>query len=433
MHRKCGLAVFLANIFNLSQWKQQLNDSLYRNSLFLIANTVTMSVFGFIFWTIVARFYVEADVGLGSAIISAVIFLAMLGTLGLDITIIRSLPKAENPVDLINSCFTIGGIAALAVAAIFIAGMNLWSPVLIFIRQNAIFATVFVLFAPIWALSELMNSTFIAMRRADFVLWKNTSYSLVKIILVIILSYYFHAFSIIASWSLAMGVAVAIYALIFLPRAQKGYKPLPRLNLAVVKDIRRYSAGNYFANLLGSAPPLILPIMVVNLLGTVESAYFYMAWMVATLLFIIPRAASQSLLAEGSHFEVPLELNVRRSFGFIFLLLIPAVVILCLLGKWVLFIFGSSYAANASQLIRVLGISSIFVAVNEVYKSILRVEGRIRELVVIVGLEAVAILLASYFIMPIAGIIGVGYVWIAAKGLVSIYAFLAMRPYYLSK
>ena len=64
--------------------------------------------------------------------------------------------------------------------------------------------------------------------------------------------------------------------------------------------------------------------------------------MIATLLLVIPMAVSQFLFAEGAHFEDDLELNVRRFYKFIFLLLITAFVLLLLLGRWLLLLFGAS-------------------------------------------------------------------------------------------
>jgi hypothetical protein len=39
------------------------------------------------------------------------------------------------------------------------------------------------------------------------------------------------------------------------------------------------------------------------------------------------------------------------------------------------------------------------------------------------------VLVASYLITPTTGIIGIGYVWIAAQGLVSVYVILAIKPW----
>lgn len=414
----------------MRQTIQQISSPLYRNSLLLMANTGVTAGLGFFFWMVVARFYTDVQVGLGAAIISAISLLALLSTLGLDAAFIRFLPKAEKPVVMINSYFTTSGFAALVVAAIFIVGLEFWSPALSFIKQNAVFAVAFVLFVLLWTLSSLIDCVFIARRRAEFVLFKNTIFSLLKIPLPVLLAMFFYSFGIVGAWGIAIGVAFAISLLLFLPRLENRYKPMSKPNLGVIKDVWKYSAGNYFASLFSASPQLILPIMIVNLLGAAQNAYFYVAWMIALLLFAIPGAVSQSLFAEGSHFEDELGVNVRRSLGFIFLLLVPAIVLLFLLSKWLLLLFGASYSANALMLLRILGLSSLLVGVNEVYMSILRVQGRIRELVGICGFITVAVLLGSYFVMPATGIIGVGYTWIGAQGLISIYILLIMGRFH---
>jgi hypothetical protein len=92
---------------DVTRLRQHLKDPLYRNSIFLITNTAVTTGLGFFFWMVVARFYTVYEVGVGSAIISAVYFLALLSTLGLDVAIIRFLPKSQKPVELINSCLTL--------------------------------------------------------------------------------------------------------------------------------------------------------------------------------------------------------------------------------------------------------------------------------------------------------------------------------------
>ena len=76
---------------------EHLRNPLYRNSLFLMANTVVSSGLGFFFWMIVANFYTEKEVGWGSATISAMMLLSTLAVPGFGAAVIRFLPKAERP------------------------------------------------------------------------------------------------------------------------------------------------------------------------------------------------------------------------------------------------------------------------------------------------------------------------------------------------
>jgi len=411
----------------ITQLRQHLKDPLYRNSIFLITNTAVTTGLGFFFWMIVARYYREYEVGVGAAIISSVTFLALLSTLGLDAVIVRFLSKAERPAELINSCLIITGIAALVISGIFLAGLDLWSPATRFVRDNGMFILSFLFFAVAWALSMVVDSVYVAMRRAEFNLAKNTIFSLLKIPLPIILTIFFHAFGIVSSWGLATGIALAISFFLFLPRVQRSYKPALKINLGIIKNVWKYSAGNYFSQIFMAAPFLLLPVIIVNVVDAKQNAYFYVAWMIAGLLFTIPSAVAQSLFAEGSHAERDLATNSRRSFKFVVLLLVPAIIIVVLLGKYLLLLFGENYSSNAMRLLWILGFSSLFTGVNYIYYSILRVRGRIGELVALRGLAALAVLITSAIVTPILGIVGIGYAWIGAQALVSIYVLLAVK------
>ena len=387
-----------------------------------MANTVVTTGLGFFFWMVVARFYTEYEVGVGAAIISSVRMLALISILGFNVALIRFLPKAEKPQELINSCFTLTGILNLVMAGIFVAGLELWSPKTSFIKDNAAFILAFIFFSLGWALSGLMDSIFVAKRRANFTLIKNTIFSLLKIPLPIVLTIFFHAFGIVSSWGLAIGIALIISFFLFLPRVQHNYRPALRLNLNVIKEVWKYSAGNYFANLFSSAPGFVLPIIVVNVLPYAEhNAFFYVAWTIATLLFALPYAVSVSLFAEGSHFEDSLRANTLKAFRFLLVLLIPAIIVLVLSGKWLLLLFGESYSTHGLTLLRILTLSGIFVGINQIYYTILRVRHRIRELIAIAAFEALTVLITSSLIIRETGIVGVGYAWIGAEALISLY------------
>jgi O-antigen/teichoic acid export membrane protein len=100
--------------------------------------------------------------------------------------------------------------------------------------------------------------------------------------------------------------------------------------------------------------------------------------------------------------------------------------VLILVGKWLLLAFGQSYSLNALKLLWILSLSSLPLAINHIYSGILRVKSRLKELMAIWGFIALSVLLASYLVMPAAGIMGIGYAWLGAQTVVAIYV-LARR------
>jgi O-antigen/teichoic acid export membrane protein len=407
--------------------RRVLSTPLYANALYIILSTIVTSLSGFFFWLIVAHFYSEAVVGYSSAVISALNLLAVLSLVGLNISLVRFLPQADNPRRMINTCFTLSGLVSLLAAAIFLAGLDFWSPALSFVRENAIFRLAFVFFAILWTLSLSIESAFLAKRRTGFSLSKNTISSLLRLPLPVLLAPYFQTFGVVVSWGIALAVALVVSVLLFLPRVQDGYRPLPALDLGLVRKQWRYSSGNYLVNLLTAAPVYLLPLMAVNLLGAEQNAYFYIAWMMAGLLFAIPTAAASSLFAEGSHFEDRLREDVVKSLKSTFLLLVPAAIVLAAVGKWLLLVFGHDYSLNALALLWVLCLSSLPRGINYIYTGVLRVTGRITELIIIWGSIAIGVLAVSYLLLPLTGIIGIGYAWLGAQSIVAVYILVGRK------
>src|SRR5690242_5878766 len=101
-------------------WQRGLHlfaqDSLFRNSVFLIASTAIMSVLGFGFWLFVAHLYTPEEVGAASALIAVATLLGNISLLGLDASLVRFLPTSKSQSRDINSAIIAVGSVALAAA-----------------------------------------------------------------------------------------------------------------------------------------------------------------------------------------------------------------------------------------------------------------------------------------------------------------------------
>jgi O-antigen/teichoic acid export membrane protein len=409
------------------KFHRYIKDPLYQNSLFLMASTAVNSALGFVFLIIITNLYSDDDVGLANAILSGINLITLFSLLGLDALLIRYLPRSERQNDLVNFSFSLSAITSLIIAGIFVLGIHTWSPALNFIRDNPKFAACFIIFVVFLTLSVMMNTLFIAKRKAYFAFTKDTVSSVLKIPLVfILLALSFRAFGIVGSWGISIVIAVIVAGLIFLPRVQSGYIAKLNLNFKIVKGLWHYSIGSYFISILSTMPVLILPIIIINRSGGAENAYYYTAWTLACLLFIIPGSVSQSLFAEGSHFEDKLDANVRRSYKLIFLLLIPLIILFVFAGKWLLLAFGKNYSEGGMILLQIFSISAILYAINNVYYTILRVKNKLAELIALYGFSTLSILIGSYFILPRTGLVGIGYIWFSVQAIVSIYVTAKM-------
>ncbi len=401
--------------------KQLFRVSLYSNALYLMTANAVNALLGFVFWMIATKFYSAEDVGLASAAISAVSLLAMLASLGLGYGLIRFLPQSgKNASSMINSCLTLGSLASVVSAVIFLGGLGFWSPALLFIRDNIVYLAAFLLFALASTLLILTDETFIAERRAGFVLAKGLIFNLLRLPLPILLAAFFHSFGIFASWGISLGVALLFSVFFLLPRAQPGYRPFIAINRRIVNDILHFSFANYLSVFFWAAPNFVLPIMMVNLLGAEPNAYFYIAWATGGILTMIPTAVSTSLFAEGSYEEKKLGLNIQRSLKMVFLILAPAVILIVAFADKLLLLFGSSYSENATTLLRILSISSLPLAINIIYLAIKRVEKKLKIIIGLTAFVATVTLGLTYFLLPHMGINGAGIAWLISQGIVAL-------------
>jgi len=401
-------------------WKGLLNTSLYTNAGYLVADVAVVSILGFAFWTLAARLYSPAQVGLASATVAAVILLARLSRLGFDYGLVRFLPGAgERAVTLINSCFTIAGLTSLVAALIFLSGLNLWSPALLYIR-HPLLSTFFVFLTVAYTFFLLVEQAFMARRRAKFVLFKNAAAGVLKIAAAIALASLLSTSGIFAAWGVPIFAALAAALFWFLPRVQQGYIPIPTVSKELVNNMLHFSLGNYLAELLWFAPLMLFPLIVINMLGAEMNAYFYIPWTIAQMLFAIPGAISYSLFAEGSNEEQSLRSNTLRSVKMHLLILVPAMVVLFALSDKLLLIFGSSYSESGALLLRILVLSAIPVGINYIGLSVMRVRKNTR-LVVLVSASIACLALGSgYILLTSLGLPGIGVAWIATQILVAI-------------
>jgi len=401
---------------------------LYRNSIYLIVNIGITSLLGFFFWLIVAKVYSDVEVGYSSAIVSALNLLAILSMVGLNSWVIRYLPHSEESRNIINTAFTFSGCTAIAAAIVFLLGVNIWAPDLSFINRNIVFILVFVGIAPLAALSLLSNCVFIASRDSLFTLVKDVGISLVKIVLALAFAANFHSFGIVSSWGIALAMGVGLSVLLFIPKLQPVYKPAIKVNIGFISKTWKYAGNSYISALFSGAPAQVFPLMVLALTTVQNNAHFYIAWMIANLLFAVPMAISQSLFAEMAHFpdHGSLKDNLFRSLKFVYSLIIPLLILLLAISEWLLGAFGPGYVEDGLTLLRILALSSLFMSFTHVYYSMLLARDRLKELLIFRVIGSIVVLSLGFIIIPVTGIVGIGYVWVGVHAILALAALVRL-------
>ena len=381
-------------------------------------NSAVTALLGFVFWILAARLYTAEAVGLASAALSAVSLLSGIAAVGLGMGLVRYSPDAGGDAKkLINSVFTTNVILAIIIAAVFIIGLDIWSPGLIFIREQPLYLLLFIIFTVATGLTGMAQYSFIARKRSDFALIQSCIFMISKIILVVLLAQIFAAFGIFSAVGIGYMIAVSLGIFILLPRIVKGYFPLPGIRINLLKGIIKFSSFNYVADIIATAPALVLSIMIVNMLGPEQTAYFFITWSIAGLLYAIGSSTSLSIFAEGSNNGQITPGHMWQSLKFILILLIPAIILMILLGDKLLLIFGKEYSEEGTRLLMMLTLTALPLSINSIYFSKKKVEKDMKPVILFSGLIAALTLGLSYLLLPQFGLIAAGAAWLASQAI----------------
>ena len=397
--------------------------SLVSNAFFLMLNTAVSSVLGATFWLIAARLYTASDVGFVAAVLPLIGLLSNMGTLGLAVGLIRYLPEAESDPDrtrrMVNTSLTLSAVSAMALGLVFLLGITVWSPSLSFLRNDLRVAAAFVAFCGLFAFGPILDGAAIAYRKSGYVFVRSTLYNGLRVPLPFVFVGIFGIFGLLLPFLVSAFVAAVLAGFVFLPRFLARYRPKPTLRLDVLRPLFRFSLGNHVAGIIGILVPSLLPLLVVNLLGLTANAWFFVAWFLGSMLYVIPSSFGTSLFAEGSQRDPNLVRDAGRAFLGSAVLVVPAAAFLWFAGDWILGIFGAAYAAEGFELLRWLVLATPFVVVNNVYFTLVRIEKRVAPIIAAAALTTIITLTGATVLLPTLGLPGVGMAWLLGEGVVT--------------
>lgn len=347
-------------------------DSLLKNSIYLMITSLIGNILAFFFWVIAARYYTINDIGVTSAIFSSISLISIIGSIGLPTALIFYLPRDKNTDKVISSCLVIGIISSIIFSLIFILGLKIWGPKLILTLSNLENILIFIVITVAISISGLIGAMLTAGRRSSFQMVKETVYHFIKIFPLILLAN-FGTIGILLSICIGLIFSIAIgFILLY-----KTWKYLPIFTLdPIIMKMASFSARNYIADILYFLPRLILPIMILNMISAKSAGYFYIAIMMAGLLYGISQSISSSLLVE-SYDKDKFWGNTNKAIKFNFTILILGLLFFMIFGRFILNMFNPSYAENANMTMIILVITSIPISLINIFNTVRNSQNRV--------------------------------------------------------
>lgn len=400
------------------------NIPFYANAIYLITHKTSTAAISFLFWIGAARLLTPDEVGLSTAMISVAVLLAFFSRFGMGDGLIRFLPKYDGDASkLINSVFIITIVASVFASVVFLLGIPIWSPAMRAVQGQPILVSIFVISVVGAATSGLVESVFVACKKGNLILYYGTLLGLTRLAALGLAVSIAKPLGIFTAWGLPAVAAAGLALIVVLPILRRGYKPSVAFSSAPIKSIGPFSSTAFGSKAWNQIMISVLPILILNMAGSQNSAFFFASWTIGSRLFTIPTSISTSLFAEGSNDESDLIPSIKRSFRLTVTLLLPAVAFVVLAAKPILFLVGRPYMEQAHQVLWVIAISALPFAVNAIYLGVVRVEKKQLAIITVPGALCILTLSLAYMLVPHLGILGAGVGFLAAQTVVAAVLF----------
>ena len=399
---------------------RHVRDPLFLNAYALGLSGVVTSGLGVVYWAVAARLFPADVVGVNAALLSLVALLANVSQLNLRSGFGRILPVAGTGTRrLVYAGYGAALLLATATGVGVVALLVVAPDLLTDVEVTPVLAWTFPVAVILWTAFTVQDHALVGLRRSAIVPFENGVFALAKILLLFPLAGAATAYGILVSWVLPTAIGVAVVSGWILVRLVPGQQRAAEHEArdgsgthepVTAGVVTRYVGADYLGSLFAIGSASLLPVLVLATLGAASSAHFYMVTMISMATQLVPTVLATSLLVEVAASKATFETDGRRVMRQMTLLLGPIVVILVVFAEPILGIFGPTYAAEGAPALRLLAIAGIPYALVNMAFIRLRLEGRVRWVVVAQAVLAALLVFPSLVVLPVWGITGLGVV-----------------------
>lgn len=400
------------------------NLPLFRSSFSLSTAAAIAAFGGFVYWVLIARVAPAIRVGEAAALFSSIQFVNYATGLGLPIAVARyGVTKRRAPSVLFNWAIVFTVVSSFIGAAIYFA---IVPRELHALSQIGIVASVLLFGVIVSGISigTVLDVRLISQGRRTWVVARSVFILLVRVPFIFVHSVTNSTvgiFLVAAGAPALCGILAWVAADLHDARYTFPLRPLP-------DDTRQacnFAVVNGAGQLAVQAPFYALPVIVLLIVPPQENASFYVAWTIATVLFLVVQGIGQALLVEGNRSgHLHAQTRAAMRFG---LALAGVLAVVCVLGSRLIpILYGASYDPGAN-ILPALSLAAIPWAVFTVILSATRVRHQQRRNLVLSSLFVVTILVPAAILVAAFGIEGASWAWLAGNAASAAVALVLCR------
>jgi O-antigen/teichoic acid export membrane protein len=327
-------------------WAQ--NRDLLRNAGSLAATTGLTSLFGFVFWVVADHEFSKSEAGHAIAATNAMQLFGTIGMFGLGTMMIGELPKRlRDRGGLFAASMAASAIGSAILGVIFAVVVGLYfsnSKDLPGIGGTPGQVLIFVAGVTLTGATLVFDEGTIGLLRGGVQLWRNMAMSAIKLAVLPVLAIFLHdSYGVGISLSFVIATAGSVIpAAIMLMRS--GSSIYHRPDWQSLRRLFPVAVNHNWLNLAMATPSRIIPIVVPLAVGAEQNSAFFDAWMISSLLFMVPVHLGTVLFALASASPEVVAEKLRFVLRISLLIGLPVMAVLAIAAHFALNLFGPGYA-----------------------------------------------------------------------------------------
>jgi O-antigen/teichoic acid export membrane protein len=316
---------------------------------------------GFVFWVLTAHYQKASAVGSVTAEVSAITFLASAGSLNLINVFARFLPEAGWHARRMILVSYGGAVLAGSLVAVIFLLTPLASGLVL---GGGLGRLAFAVCVVLNSVFMIQDGGLVGFGRSGWVPIENILVASVRLALLpLAITFLSAPVGILWSWALPMAVAVLVVNALIIGRLA-GRQAKQRPKLPTFGKLGRFVAIESVTTALSAAVSAFLPALVTQRLGPTQGGYFYVPWIITTMVSLLVSSILISMVREAVARPEKAGFTIRRSLGLVLMVVIAGMVGCLFLSGLVLARLGPDYAAYGASLLRWVGLALPAMAIN---------------------------------------------------------------------
>ncbi len=359
-----------------SSGKRPWTGRLVQNAVALMISSAGTAVLGVAFWGVAAHLATAAAVGRASAEIATMILLASLAQLSFGTIFERFLPVAGTQTRSFVVRAYVMCIAFAFIATSIYAFSGLAHR---FLPSSFVWRSLFILAVVFWTIFALQDSVLIGLRASKWVPVENIIFAIIKLALLPVLIATSPKQGVFLAWSAPVTLTLIVVNWYLFAKRIPEHETIkaPTESLPRAKELVLLAGAQYATMLFTVLTPSIVTLVVIQRLGAVASAHYYVPALIAGSLALFLLSVFRSFVVEAASEPHALRHHTNMAIGAMTAVLVPSVLLGVIFAPYILRIFGTGYAAHSTTLLRMLLLSLPMGAVSIFYSAFAWLDRRV--------------------------------------------------------